>query len=195
MKIGLLGGTFDPVHTGHLIIAEWALAELDLDKVIFIPNNAHPFNKRSDISPAAERIMMLSLALQNYSYFEISDYEIEKGGVSYTVDTISHFYKKYPGSEFYYIIGADNVAAFQKWKDPHKIAEISQIVVFKREGIDVNTATGQLNFIKLDNPQIEISSSMIRKRIAQRKQCNTMLPNKVYEYIHAKQLYIKSAIA
>jgi len=188
-KIALFGGTFDPVHLGHLIVAEWAWDALDLDKVIFIPNHIHPFRKRRDITPPQQRLDMLELALQAYPNFEVSDVELERKGVSYTVDTLEYLHKIYPDSELFFLIGADNLLKFDEWKEPQRILELAKIVIYNRDDSRIEDDTRQERMIYLNSPNIKISSTQIRERIKQGHSCKSMLPLDVWRYIEENHIY------
>ena len=187
-KIALFGGTFDPVHMGHLIIAEWVMEELALDRIFFVPNLIHPFNKRKYITPAHQRLRMLELALRGYKRFAIEDVELKRQGTSYAIDTIKYFIDKAPSAQLFYLIGADNLPDFEKWKDPQKIKELTNLVVYKRN-LNQPVPDSQKNVLFMDSPIIDISSSKIRARIAEGKSCRSMLPAGVYDYIREHRLY------
>ena len=120
-RIGLFGGTFDPIHLGHTLVAEWLQHKLDLDTIHFIPNYIHPFAKRKDISSSQNRLQMLNLALNDYPSFKICDYEINTKEVSYSIHTIQYFKKTFPEDILFYLIGSDNVDEFSLWKNSDDI--------------------------------------------------------------------------
>ncbi|NOX88022.1 MAG: nicotinate (nicotinamide) nucleotide adenylyltransferase [Calditrichaeota bacterium] len=188
-KIGLFGGTFDPIHHGHLIVAEWLQHELQLKKVFFIPNYIHPFRKRSDIVQPEHRLKMTRLAIRNFDDFEVSDFEIRKGGVSYTIDTIEHFKERFPNARIYYFIGVDNLSEFHKWRRYRDILNEAQLVVYNRpeNAPTVDLPRDKIMFLK--TPLIEISSTMIRERLKQNKPVKSLLPAPVYDYICEHGLY------
>ncbi len=189
-KIALFGGTFDPVHLGHLIVAEWAWDMLGLDKVFFIPNHIHPFRKRTNITPPEQRLAMLKLALQTYPDFEVSAVELERKGVSYTVDTLEYFHQEYPESELFFLIGADNLQKFDHWKQPERILKLARIVVYNRDDTNRTAIPRRSSrFIYLNSPNIKISSTQIRERIKQGHSCKSMLPLNVWQYIEQNSIY------
>ncbi len=190
-KIGLFGGTFDPVHIGHLIVAEWVQDALNLQTVYFIPNLIHPFGKRSDIMPAEHRLNMLNIAVKPFERFQISDYEIRKGGVSYAIETIEHFRKEFPHVQLFYFIGADNLPEFHKWHRYQDILRKVRLVVYDRkEGhLPDNLPANRILF--LQTPLIEISSTLIRERLKQGRAVRSLLPNGVLTYIKENRLYLK----
>jgi nicotinate-nucleotide adenylyltransferase len=185
-RIGLFGGTFDPVHLGHIIVAEWMQSKLDLEAVHFIPNYIHPFAKREDISNSSHRLKMLELALAEYPDFKICRYEIEKNEISYSIDTIRYFQKQYPDSQLFYLIGADNIAEFDLWKEADEIFKLATVVVFNRKGDDRNQS-GKFGYV--DSPLIEISSSEIREHIKIGLPYQSFLHPDVYNYIEKNKLY------
>ncbi len=188
-KIGLFGGTFDPIHIGHIIVAEWVQDALDLQTVFFIPNLIHPFGKRKDITPAEHRLNMLRLAVKPFERFRISDYEIQKGGISYAIETIEYFESQMPQARLYYFIGADNLADFHKWHRYEEILQKVQLVVYDRKEGQVPENLPKEKIIFLQTPLIEISSTLIRERIRQGRAVRSLLPNGVPEYIREKGLY------
>ncbi|MEJ2054863.1 MAG: nicotinate (nicotinamide) nucleotide adenylyltransferase [Calditrichaceae bacterium] len=185
-RIGLFGGTFDPVHLGHTIVAEWMLYKCRLDEIFFVPNFIHPFAKRDDISPPDDRLAMLKLAIHGFPYFSISDYELKKDKVSYTIDTIRYFKGQFPDAEIYYLIGSDNVREFSLWKDADKIFQLANVAVHNRSSQKFKNAE-KFNFI--DSPLIEISSSFIRKNIKNHLPYRSFLHPDVSAYIEKKKLF------
>ncbi len=187
-KIGLFGGTFDPIHIGHLIVAEWVWDALALDTVFFIPNNIHPFQKRQSISAGDLRLKMLELAIRSFPQFQISPYELQRKEVSYTIDTLRYFRKQYPNAQLNVIIGADNLADFDKWKEPQAILQEAQLVVYNRKGAAKKIDAP--NIVYLETPHIEISSTQIRERLRNGRSCQALLPADVYRFIVDNGLYL-----
>lgn len=188
-KIALFGGTFDPIHLGHLKVAEWVKDVLNLDKVIFIPNHIHPFQKRKNITSSEYRLKMLELALQEYPQFDLDSVEIARKGVSYTIDTILHFQKLYPQTDLFLLIGADNLLELPKWKDTQGILSLVKIVVYNRESRQSVPMMDKNHFIFLESPKIEISSTDIRERLAEGRSCKSMLPAEVINFIDKNKVY------
>ncbi|MBN1480523.1 nicotinate (nicotinamide) nucleotide adenylyltransferase [candidate division KSB1 bacterium] len=191
MKIGIYGGTFDPIHIAHLIIAEYAYSDLSLEKLYFVPSYTPPHKRSKCITSHVHRLNMLKLAVEENSKFAISEFEINRQGPSFTVDTVQYFSAQYhlTRSDIYVLIGADNFNDFHTWKEPEKIVSLAQIVVAGRPN------AGMLNskicdFISLHSPLIDVSASMIRKRINQNKSVRYLMPEKVLQYIHLHSLYI-----
>ncbi len=188
--IGIFGGTFDPVHNGHLIVAEWLNEILEIERTYFIPTKIHPLKKRAGISKAQNRLEMLSAALESYPNFEVSTFELDRELVSYSIDTIKYFKNKFPQKEIYYFIGKDNLNSFLQWKDPFKILELCYLVVYDREtATETNDLMGHHKVLTVESPLIEISSSHIRKRISKQMPFRSLVPHQVFEYITRNNLY------
>ena len=196
MKIGIIGGTFNPIHLAHLYIAYEAKCQLNLDKIIFIPTGSPPHKKDMEILEASLRYNMVYEAIKNYEDFEISDYEIEKKGLSYTFETLEHF--KNNDNELYFITGADCLMDIEKWKYPERIFELCNFVVFNRAGYSKKNLRIQkekiqqkfnTNITFLDIIDLEISSSIIRNRIKEGKRIDFFMPKEVLEYIITNNLY------
>lgn len=185
MKIGILGGTFNPPHKGHLILAKEAREKLRLDKILFIPANIPPHKQAYPIS-AQHRLNMLKLAIGEDKFFEISDIEIKRGDKSYTIDTVRKLKKSFPNSDFYLIIGSDLANDFSSWKDYQAIEKLVKIVVGAREAFPLR---GRDSFIILDITQIDICSSKIRENIRQGKSIKQLVNNRVASYIEKHKLY------
>ena len=195
-KIGILGGTFNPIHLAHLYIAYEAKSQLNLDKVIFIPTGNPPHKKDKKILEADLRYNMVYEAIKNYEDFEISKYEVEKEGYSYTFETLKHFKAK--DNELYFITGADCLMDIEKWKNPEEIFRLSRFVVFNRAGYNEENLKIQKNKIEekfntnidfLDIIDLEISSSMIRERINDGKRVDFFLSKEVLSYIQENNIY------
>ncbi len=190
MAVGLFGGTFNPVHFGHLITSQRVMEIRGLQKIILMPCNISPFKvKAQDVVEGGIRIKMLELAVGNNPGYEISDYEVKKGGVSYTYETIMELKKKY--SELELIIGYDNLKDFDKWYRADDIVKEAKLVVLKRE---MDEPEGRNRFfgeaIYLDSPTIEISSTDIRDRIRSGLSIDYLVPGSVVEYIKNEKLYL-----
>lgn len=184
-KIGLLGGTFDPPHIGHLIVAEEVRFQLQLDEVWFLPTNEPP-HKGTASSNNKHRERMLSLALEHNENFRVHTIEFERSGKSYTIDTMRVLSERYPHVTFYFIIGADMVEYLPNWKDVDILMELVQFVGVERRGFTLET-TYPIKTVSL--PLIDISSSEIKERIQNERPVQYFLPNKVLQYIKEHQLY------
>src|SRR5207248_1511841 len=134
VRIGLFGGSFDPVHLGHLLVAQAAREELHLDRIFFIPANESPFKPDRRLAPAASRVALLRLALCGNTYCEIDCQELERGGVSYTIDTVESYAARFPSTQLYYLIGADHVEQLGKWRKAPDLAGLLEFVVIPRPG-------------------------------------------------------------
>lgn len=195
-KTGLFGGTFNPIHIGHLIIAEYFREEVKLDEVIFLPASVSPFKSdKKDILPAEERLKLIEISIKNNPKFSVSDCEIKKGGISYTYQTVEHFRKEYPDNEIYWLIGGDQIIQFHKWKNYRYILDNVNLAVAVRPNtfkesdkrqIENNLKPGN-KILWLNSPNIEISSSDIRERIRQNKSIKYLLLPECEQYIEQKK--------
>ena len=188
-NIGIFGGTFDPIHIGHLINAQSVLEKRNLDKIIFIPNFISPHKPHYEFSAPEHRYKMTELAIESIPKFEISDIEITNDNVSYTYNTLMELSKTYYRIEL--IIGFDNLVTFDTWENPEGILELAELVVMKRT-YDKNIKVPHKFFgdaIFVDTPTIEISGSKIRDRIANNLNIDFLVPRVVKEYIIENQLY------
>lgn len=193
-KIGIYGGSFDPIHNGHLITALYVLERRSLDKIIFIPCNISPHKLTQNYSENIHRLKMVELAVEDFPNFEVSDYEITKGDVSYSYDTIKHFSEQYRSIEL--IIGYDNLVVFDTWKNPDEILDLARLLVLKRSSISGEKTIHKYyeKAVFMQNPTIELSSTDIRARISKNLVVNSMIPDKVLEYIKSNNLYVKNEI-
>ncbi len=193
IKIGLFGGSFDPIHNGHLLLANWTKDELGLDRIIFIPAAIPPHKQHVPLTEANHRYRMVQLAIEPYPDFEVSDIEIQRAGISYTIDTIYHFKRKLklPRQSLFLIIGADSLVDLPKWKSPENIVANCQLVVLQRPEIDLTQA--ELKYrqqaIILSSPLIPISATDIRQRVKQGLSIAELVPSSVERYIHEFGLY------
>lgn len=191
MKVGVLGGTFDPVHMGHLLLAEAAREELGLEKVLFVPAG-HQWRKEQvdrDIAPAEHRLAMVRLAIEGNEAFEASAVEIEREGPSYTVETLEALRAEMPGAQFWFVVGADALADMPHWHEAERIFELATVCVAGRPGEDEGGATFGERVTWLKMPQVEISSTDIRERVSAGKSIRYMAPELVLDYIREQRLY------
>lgn len=188
-KVGIFGGTFDPIHLGHLITAQSVREIRNLDKIIFIPAFISPHKSEVKTSSPEDRLNMIKLAIEGVSFFDYSDIEIQKGGVSYTVDTLRELKSKYDQLEF--IIGYDNIFTFNTWKDPDEILKLAKVVVLKRRSSHPppfeDKYVHQAEFVETRG--IEISATDIRERVKNEMPINFLVPPNVMEYIYNHKLY------
>ncbi|MBD3289411.1 nicotinate (nicotinamide) nucleotide adenylyltransferase [candidate division KSB1 bacterium] len=193
MNIGLYGGTFDPVHIGHLLLAEWIREELDLRKIIFIPAAIPPHKQEKEITPSKIRMQMLEYAIRGNSSFKISDFELRNDDVSYSLTTILHFREslKISRDNLFFIIGADNLVTFSSWHKPKEVLRNSSVVVYRRSGNKLSDVPDEFlnEMLVMNNPLIDISSSEIRERIRDGKTIKYMVPPKIETLIFENNLY------
>ena len=185
MKIGILGGTFNPPHLGHLAIACDVKKDLSLDKIFFIPTNIPP-HKEVDLAQASDRLEMLKLMVDGNCSFEVLDIEIKRGEVSYTIDTVRSLRSIYPHDQFYLIVGSDLAQNFASWKDFEQLKRLVEIVVVQRKQ-SVFSAGRPYTIVDID--EIDISSSKIRTMIRTKKSLNSFLHPGVVSYIKEHKLY------
>ena len=193
MKTCLFGGTFDPPHFGHLIVAQTIFEAKHFDKIVFVPAHIPPHKKERKISSVAFRLEMLKIATMDNPNFEISDIELKRGGISYSLETI-HTYKEQTGldrEDLYYLIGSDSLKQFQRWQNPKAILEECQLIVAIRPGFrpsDIpNWILAKVQFANI--PRIEISSTQIRARWVEDKTIRYMVTQPVWTYINKHNLY------
>ena len=187
--IGIYGGAFDPIHMGHLITAQLVKELRNLSKIIFIPSRIPPHKINVQVSDAEHRLNMLMLAIKGVPYFDYSEIELERDGVSYTIDTLRELRKKYEQMEL--IIGYDNIFKFDTWKEPNEILKLAKLIVLRRK---LNVPRGKQNkfyreAVFLKTPFIQISGSVIRKRVQEGLPINFMVPDNVRDYIQNFNLY------
>ncbi|MDD5634234.1 MAG: nicotinate-nucleotide adenylyltransferase [Candidatus Omnitrophica bacterium] len=189
MRIGIFGGSFNPIHIGHLILAQECWDKFRLDKVIFVPAYMPPHKELQGKVSAADRLNMVRIALEGDDRFEISTYEIDQAAVSYSIDTIKYLKGKYEKNDtFFFLTGADSAENLSKWKDIDKILELTTFIIATRPGWNEDNAyEDSVKYATI--PLVEISSTMIRDRIKKRKPIDFLIPCKVVQYIRDKGLY------
>ncbi len=195
-RIGIMGGTFDPIHYGHLVTAAAAQYEYGLDEVVFVPSGTPPHKKGCPVSEPGRRYMMCVLATITNKNFRVSDIEIEREGYSYTKDTVRAFQEKYKGNcDIFFISGADAVLDILNWKDVEDLMSNCSFIAATRPGFDLDEAyklppnfVSKINFIKI--PALAISSTDIRNRVATGRPISYLLPETVEIYIHKNGLYL-----
>ncbi len=184
-RIGILGGTFDPPHMGHLIIAETVKDTMELDEVWFIPASEPPHKSKANAT-AEERVAMVEMAIHENEAFKINDIEVNRKGTSYTIDTVKALQLQFPENQFYFIIGADMVAYLPNW---YQIDELLANVTFigvQREGYPLES---KYPIKTVDVPFIPISSTMIRQRLSEKRSIRYLVPHSVYSFIEERGLY------
>lgn len=189
MKVGLFFGSFNPVHTGHLIIASYLASFTDLDQVWMVVSPHNPFKDKNKLTNMYDRLEMTRLATENAEHLKVSDIEFGLPQPSYTVDTLAHLQEKYPGREFSLIMGADNLASLKKWKNYEVLLANHKIYVYPRPGFDIKEWQNHPSIQVTDTPNMEISSTFIRKAIKDNKNVQFFVPDAVLEFIESKNMY------
>lgn len=190
-RIGLFGGSFNPPHIAHLLVAEFVREQFDLDRVLWIANFQSPLKPVEDVAPAHHRVAMTRLAIDGNERFRLSNIEIDRGGVSYTIDTIRTLQDAHPQVDFRLIVGSDSLADFDEWREPQEILERVRLIVFRRPGTERTTpfagAEDRTDFA--DAPLLALSGTVIRDRIHTGKSIRYMVPDPVRSYVDEHDLY------
>jgi len=191
VKIGFLGGCFDPVHFGHLLAAQDAYEQHKLDRLILVPAARAPLKVNDSQSSPEDRLAMLRLAVEWDNRFEVSDLELKRGGVSYTVDSARHFRALYPNDQLYWIIGGDRLPSLHLWKDISELAALVDFIFLERPGYPVRARPDipGLRLHRCDGHLLAISSTELRERIRQGLSLDYFVPHKVIVYIKEHSLY------
>jgi nicotinate-nucleotide adenylyltransferase len=195
-RIGFIGGSFNPVHSGHIVFARHFIAQLHLNKCIFIPAAASPFKAEKIIASPVHRVQMLQFAIHGQPDMEYSSIELDRGGISYTIDTVHALEKAYPGDLLYMLIGQDQASLFHLWKEWQLIAQKVQLCIVRRHEPEcdeaaVNTLLESIHCkaVWLDAPQIDISSTQIRSYRRDGQSISGLVPQRVEQYILENRLY------
>jgi len=188
--IGLFGGSFDPVHTGHLLVAQAAIEELQLARLMFIPAARSPFKPEQQPAPAEQRLAMLRLALAGWTNCEVDEVEIQRGGTSFTIDTVRYFAEKFPEAKLHYLIGADNVVNLPQWREAGELAKLAEFVAVPRPGEPAVEFPKPFRGRTLKGFPISVSSSQIRERVKQGLSIEPLVPAVVAEVIRNNRLYL-----
>ena len=189
-RIGLFGGSFDPVHLGHLLVAQAAFEELQLSRLFFVPASQSPFKPESQPAPAATRLRMLRLALAGQSQYEVDDQEIKRGGTSFTIDTVRDYVSRHPVAQLFYLIGADHVSQLPKWRAADELAKLVEFVVIPRPGAVDTLAQPPFRLRGLKGFPLGVSSSQIRARVQASLPIDGLVPGPVAEAIRNSKLYL-----
>ncbi len=200
MKIGICGGTFDPVHLGHLAVAEIVRCEFGLDKILFIPSGKPPHKNLDSVTDPIHRLKMVQCAVSTNPNFEAVSIEVERQGYTYTVDTLNQLHALHSEStEFYYIIGADVVMDLLKWKNAEEVFTLTKFIALMRPGFQDEEFKNRIRYLKskygveitgFEAPLIDISSTFIRDRIKNGKSVKYFITEPVERYIKENKLYI-----
>ena len=195
MRIGVFGGTFDPIHEGHLAAAKAAIECAHLDRVLFVPS-AQPPHRGTALAPAEDRLVMTTLAVQDEPSFEVSDVEVTRGGTSYTVDTLSELHREHPQDELFLILGWDAARLFRTWHEPDRVSSLASVVIIDRPGLG-QPGLSELAGLGLDPARViechfptpDVSGSELRREIATGQSVAGKLPAAVERYITEHRLY------
>ena len=200
-KVGIMGGTFDPIHIGHLILAEHAYHQFELDAVLFMPSGNPPHKKdRFGRASTAERVAMVALAIEDNPHFVLSLEETDEHGFTYTAETLKRLTHEHPDTDYFFILGADSLFTFETWKDPQQICAHCTIIVAMRNHISSTVMAAQITHLEqlydveiltLDTPNMEISSGDLRTHAAKNRSLRYYTPAVVANYIKEKQLYME----
>lgn len=191
MKLGVYGGTFSPPHVGHLIVATAVREQLGLERVLFVPGAVPPHKTGQEILDGSHRLAMLRLAVEGDEGLGVSDIELRRGGVSYTVETLEELARRHAGAELHLLIGMDNYTEFDTWREPGEILRLARLVVMTRPGYTKRGAPElpAERVIFCDVPEIEIASRQIRKRVREGKPIRYLVPPAVERYVLEHRLY------
>jgi nicotinate-nucleotide adenylyltransferase len=191
VKIGFLGGSFDPVHFGHLLAAQDAYEQHRLDRLVIVPAAQTPLKPGEAHSSPADRLAMVRAATEWDTRFEVSDFELKKGGVSYTIDSARHFRALYPGDDLYWVIGGDQLSQLHLWKDIGELAKLVEFIFLERPGYPVKAAAviPGLKLQRCDGHLLAISSTELRDRTRRNLSLDYFVPHKAIVYIRARGLY------
>jgi nicotinate-nucleotide adenylyltransferase len=190
MKLGLFGGSFDPVHLGHLLVAQAAREELELTRLFFITAAQSPFKPDQKPSPANERLRLLRLSLAGKDWCEIDEQEIKRGGVSYTIDTVRDYARRFPQAQLFYLIGADNVPSLPQWRDAAELARLAEFAAIPRPGQAASLFPAPFRGRTLSGFPLAVSSSQIRQRVKVGQTIDHLVPAPVAEAIRNNRLYL-----
>ncbi len=190
MRLGIFGGSFDPPHVGHLLIAHDAMERLGLDRLVIVPAAVQPL-KRADVTPAAVRLAMARLTFAGDPRFEVSDVELDRGGVSFTVDTLEEFAARDPGAERFLLLGADVLASFAQWKQPERVLALARPVILARSGSAVELPAGldAGRLLPLETRRVDVSSTEVRERVRAGKSIRGFVTDGVAALIERDRLY------
>lgn len=198
-KVGIMGGTFNPIHTGHLVLAQTAYEDFNLDQVLIMPTKNPYYKNIASMVSDKDRLSMIELAIEDNPAFALSLIEFERDGATYTVDTLECMHCENPQEEYYFIMGADSLYHFETWKNPERILELCTILVATRDNVSSSAIESQIAYMEdkydyssifyLNSPNFEISSHDIRNRLSSGRNVRYFLSEKVDHYIKKHQLY------
>ena len=189
-RIGLFGGSFNPVHLGHLLVAQAAREELQLSRLFFVPASQSPFKPDMVLAPADQRLRLLRLALAGQNACELDDQEIRRGGVSYSIDTVRDYFRRFPAAKIFYMIGTDHVAQLPKWRDAAELARLVEFIVIPRPGQAPAPLPPAFRGRTLSGFPLGVSSSQIRERVKAGLPVDLLVGPAVAEAIYNNRLYL-----
>ena len=190
MRLGIFGGSFDPFHAGHFLVAQAAMEEACLDRVFFVPAAQSPFKHDDQASSAEHRLRWLRLALQGCSDYFVDDQELQRGGVSYAIETVLSYRDRYPDAQLFYLIGADHVPTLQQWRRSPELAQLVEFLIVPRPGEALCSITEPFSGQYLKGFPLEVSSSTIRLRLRERLSIRGLVHPKVEEDIVKLGIYL-----
>ncbi len=201
MRIGVFGGSFDPIHFGHLILAENCREQAQLDQVLFIPCAMSPHKRDGAYGTDRQRVEILDLAIGGHRDFIRNDMEIKRGGVSYTIDTLRELESAQPDNEWFFLMGADSLESFSSWREPDEILKLAKPIIVGRPGSDPvdlgvleNLSSAayveSIRELSVESPLIDISSTDIRQRVADNKSIRFLVPRSIEQYIVTQKMYV-----
>lgn len=197
-KVGIMGGTFNPIHFGHLILAESAYEEIGLDLVLFMPSKNPPHKEKAEVISEEHRSMMVELAILGNPHFELSTIELDRAGTTYTADTLTILTEENPDNDYYFIMGADSLFKMETWMTCQVVFDLCTVVVACRDNLQAEDISNKIQYFKdkynarivtLNMPNYELSSALLRDRISKGKSIQYYVPEKVNEYINDNSFY------
>jgi nicotinate-nucleotide adenylyltransferase len=192
VRLAIFGGSFDPPHVGHLLAAQDAYERLSLDRIVLVPAGTQPLKVGRAVAPAEERLAMVRLMVDGDARFEVSPVEVERAGVSFTVDTLAHFAAAFPAAERFLLVGADVLATFAQWREPERILALAQLVVLQRERESASALPAGLDaktMLRLPTRRVDVSSTEIRERVRSGKSIRGFVTDSVAAHIARGGLY------
>ena len=201
-KVGIMGGTFNPIHFGHLILAETAYEEIGLDRILFMPSKNPPHKDSTEVISEEHRLKMVELAVQGNPHFQLSTIELDREGTTYTVDTLAQLTKENPNTDYYFIMGADSLIKLETWKNCQGVLDLCTVVVAGRDDLKTEDIQLKIQYYKdkygariitLNMQSYELSSGFLRDRISKGKSIQYYVPEKVKDYILSNFLYMSNS--
>lgn len=191
MKVGLFFGSFNPIHVGHMVIANYMLAHSDLDRIWFVVSPHNPLKEKNSLLPETHRLQMVTLAIGDNNKMKASNIEFKLPQPSYTINTLAHLKEKYPNNDFALIMGSDNLEGFHKWKNYEEILKHYELYVYPRPNIKGSELFHHKRVKMIDAPLMEISSTSIRKAIKEKKDVRYFVAPAVWDYMREMHFYEK----